>query len=89
MPLGIGFPAPDFSAVDADGEKLSLSSLAGKIVVLDFWASWCAPCSDELPHVEAIASNYADRGVVVIGINRDRSEGAFTGAHRVFYYAGV
>jgi len=84
VPLAVGFPAPDFSVVDADGEKLSLSSLEGKIVVLDFWASWCAPCLDELPHVEAIAKDYADRGVVVIGVDLDRDEGAFTGVVSYF-----
>lgn len=78
--LAIGFPAPDFSVVDADGKDLSLSSLRGKIVFLDFWASWCAPCRDELPNVEAIAKEYADKGVVVIGIDLDRNEDAFTGA---------
>ena len=84
FPLAVGFPAPDFSAVDADGNDLSLSSLQGKIVVLDFWASWCGPCRDELPHVEQVAKDYADRGVVVIGIDRDRNEGAFTGAVSYF-----
>ncbi len=83
-PLTVGSPAPHFSVVDADGERLSLSSLQGKIVVLDFWASWCAPCLYELPYVEAIANDYADRGVVVIGIDSDRSEGAFRSAVSYF-----
>ena len=83
-PLMVGFPAPDFSVVDGDGNKLSLSSLQGKIVLLDFWASWCAPCRDELPHIEQVAKDYADRGVVVIGIDLDRNEGAFTGAVSYF-----
>jgi len=84
LPLEVGFPAPDFTVKDADGGDLSLSSLQGKIVVLDFWASWCGPCRDELPHVEQVAKDYADRGVVVIGIDRDRNEGAFTGAVSYF-----
>jgi len=84
FPLAVGFPAPDFSAVDADGNDLSFSSLLGKIVVLDFWASWCGPCRDDLPHVEQVAKDYADRGVVVIGIDLDRNEGAFTGAISYF-----
>jgi thiol-disulfide isomerase/thioredoxin len=84
VPLTIGFPAPDFSVVDADGNDLSLSSLQGKIVLLDFWASWCAPCRDELPNVEQALKDYADSGLVVIGINLDRNEGAFTGAVSYF-----
>jgi len=84
VPLTIGFTAPDFSVVDADGNDLSLSSLRGKIVVLDFWASWCAPCREELPHVEQVAKDYADSGVVVTGINLDRNKGAFTGAVSYF-----
>ena len=84
VPLTIGFPAPDFSVVDADGNDLSLSSLQGKIVLLDFWASWCAPCRDELPNVEQALKDYADSGLVVIGIDLDRNEGAFTGAVSYF-----
>jgi len=82
--LAIGFPAPDFSVKDADGNDLSLSSLQGKIVFLDFWASWCAPCRDELPNVEQAFKEYADSGLVVIGIDLDRNEGAFTGAVSYF-----
>jgi len=84
MALAIGFPAPDFSVKDADGNDLSLSSLQGKIVLLDFWASWCAPCRDELPNVEQAFKDYADSGLVVIGIDLDRNEGAFTGAVSYF-----
>lgn len=84
VPLAVGFKAPDFSVVDADGNKLSLSSLKGHIVVLDFWASWCAPCRAELPNVEKIAKDYANKGVIVIGIDIDRNEGAFKGAVSYF-----
>ncbi|MEA3238518.1 MAG: TlpA disulfide reductase family protein [Candidatus Bipolaricaulota bacterium] len=84
VPLAIGFTAPNFSVVDAVGNDLSLSSLRGKIVFLDFWASWCAPCREELPHVEQVTKDYTGRGVVVIGINLDRNEGAFTGAVSFF-----
>ena len=84
LPLGVGFTAPDFSVKDADGKELSLSALKGKVVLLDFWASWCAPCRDELPNVEQAFKDYADRGLVVIGIDLDRNEGAFTGAVSYF-----
>lgn len=78
-PLEAGYPAPDFSRTDYEGDKIELSSLQGKIVLIDFWASWCSPCRDELPNVEAIANDYADDGVVVLGVDIDRNEGAFAG----------
>lgn len=77
LPLGIGYPAPDFSGRTSDGEEISLSGLKGKIVVLDFWAGWCKPCIAELPNVEKLASDYKDEGVVVLGINLDRTEKEF------------
>ena len=84
LPLAIGYPAPDFSVKDADGKDLSLSSLKGDVVLLDFWASWCAPCRAELPNVEQAFKDYADRGLVVIGIDLDRNEGAFKGSVSYF-----
>ena len=84
LPLAVGYPAPDFSVKDADGNDLSLSSLKGRVVLLDFWASWCAPCREELPNVEQAYKDYADRGLVVVGIDLDRNEGAFTGAVSYF-----
>ncbi|HDL85267.1 MAG TPA: TlpA family protein disulfide reductase [Candidatus Acetothermia bacterium] len=61
-----------------------MSSLKGKIIVLDFWASWCAPCRATLPNVEQISKDFADRGVVVIGIDLDRNEDAFKGTVSYF-----
>jgi thiol-disulfide isomerase/thioredoxin len=79
-PLLDGFPAPVFEGIDALGEPLSSNSLRGDIIVLDFWASWCAPCIYELPTMESIVADYADLGVRVIGINLDRTESAFQSA---------
>ncbi|UCF10074.1 MAG: TlpA family protein disulfide reductase [Candidatus Bipolaricaulota bacterium] len=76
-PLGIGFPAPPFEGEDLDGEHLSLESLAGSIIVLDFWAGWCSPCIAELPTLTAIHEEHAEDDVVVLGINLDRTHGAF------------
>ena len=63
-------PAPQFalSRLDAPG-KLKLASLRGKVVVLNFWASWCAPCKSEAPRLEAAWQRYRQRGVVVIGVD--------------------
>ena len=76
--------APDFELpkLDATG-KVSLASLRGKIVVLNFWASWCAPCKQEAPRFESASKRYASRGVVVLGIDvQDFSGDAKRFAHR-------
>jgi thiol-disulfide isomerase/thioredoxin len=79
-PLEVDFPAPGFTGLDISGKEISLASLKGQIVLLDFWASWCAPCLEELPTMKGIADEYAKDGVVVIGIDLDRSEESFTQA---------
>jgi thiol-disulfide isomerase/thioredoxin len=70
------FPAPLFEANDLDGQRLSLGELRGHIVLLDFWAGWCAPCVAELPTIRRVQEDYASRGVVVVGVCMDRSEAA-------------
>lgn len=62
--------APEFTLprLDAEG-MLTLTSLQGKVVVLNFWASWCIPCKDEAPAIEATWQRYKDRGVVFVGVN--------------------
>jgi len=79
-PLVVGYPAPTFSGVDRSGAALSLESLRGSVVVLDFWASWCGPCVSELPTLIEIHETFADDGVVVLGINLDRSESDYLDA---------
>jgi len=63
--------APDFSWQNADGKIVHLSDLKGKVVLIDFWATWCGPCRMTIPHVEAIYNKFKDKGVVVIGVNLD------------------
>ena len=70
------FPAPEFRAVDIAGEEIVLVDLRGKVVLLNFWASWCLPCIDKLPLIQQLYQQYAADGLVIIGINRDRSERA-------------
>jgi len=63
--------APDFSWQNAQGKIVHLSDLKGKVVLIDFWATWCGPCRMTIPHVEAIYNKFKDKGVVVIGVNLD------------------
>lgn len=68
----IGKPAPPFVGVDLDGNTIALTNYAGKVVLLDFWATWCGPCVAAMPHVQALWTEYESKGVVVLGMNRDR-----------------
>ena len=63
--------APEFELTALSGEKLKLSALRGKIVLIDFWATWCGPCRDEAPKLVELQRKYAARGVHVIGVSMD------------------
>lgn len=63
--------APDFSVTDIQGRKLSLSEFHGKVVLLDFWATWCAPCLQEIPHFVDMQRKYGEQGFQAIGISMD------------------
>ncbi len=64
--LAAGTIAPDFAMQTADGKELHLSDFKGQVVILDFWATWCAPCIASFPHTQQIAADYKDQGVVVL-----------------------
>ena len=66
--------APEISVTLSDGRSLSLSDLTGKVVLLDFWATWCKPCRDALPSLEALAERHSDRPFVVLAISADHDE---------------
>ncbi len=68
----IGKPSPSFTLQDLNGKQVSLSDFKGKVVLLDFWATWCGPCRRAIPHLEALHRKYKDEGLVVIGINHER-----------------
>lgn len=76
-PTAIGRPAPDFTVADLDGNPIRLADLRGRPVIVNFWASWCGPCVEEFPLLNAAAAAHVDDGLVVVGIVfRDRSEAA-------------
>jgi thiol-disulfide isomerase/thioredoxin len=62
--FGKGDPAVDFTAVDLDGKKVNLSSLKGKVIYVDLWATWCGPCMAEMPHYEELKEKYRDNPAV-------------------------
>ncbi|NJD23225.1 MAG: AhpC/TSA family protein [Melioribacter sp.] len=66
-----GKPAPDFTLSDADGKDLSLSSLKGKVVLIDFWASWCIPCVASIPSMKELYNQYKDKGFEILGVSND------------------
>lgn len=71
-PIAVGSPAPDISLPGPDGKVRSLSSLKGKVVLIDFWASWCRPCRMANPHVVEVYNKYKGKGFDVFSVSLDR-----------------
>jgi cytochrome c biogenesis protein CcmG, thiol:disulfide interchange protein DsbE len=71
-PVALGDPAPAFRLPRLPSGNLSLRDFRGKVVILNFWATWCPPCVEETPSLEAFASQMEDRGVVVLGVSVDQ-----------------
>jgi len=69
--LDAGAKMPGLALKDLAGRAIDPSALAGKVVIVDFWASWCAPCKQELPALEKLYKKYKDKGLVVIGVSVD------------------
>ena len=70
--------APDFTLRDLNGQAVTLSQLKGKVVLINFWATWCGPCMAEMPHIQKMYTELKDRGFAVLSISiddaRDRSK---------------
>jgi len=67
----VGAPAPAFALPDAAGKSVSLESLRGQVVYVDFWASWCGPCRQSFPWMNAMQAKYAGKGLQIVGVNLD------------------
>lgn len=65
----IGSQAPDFTLQDANGKSVSLRDFRGKVVIVDFWASWCGPCRAQMPYLQDLHQKLADKGLVVLGLD--------------------
>lgn len=69
--IPMGQPAPDFTLRTLDGPNLRLNEQRGKVVLVNFWASWCAPCRKEMPHLNRLAEKYKSSGFTLLGVNVD------------------
>ena len=74
-----GDTAPEFTITADNGRSVSVPSFGGKLLVLNFWASWCPPCVQETPSLSRFAQEFAGKGVVVLGVSVDKDEKAYHG----------
>lgn len=93
-PIGteVGESAPDFASTTTDGQPFALSGLRGSVVLLDFWGAWCPPCRASLPHLDALATTYGDRGAVIVLMSTDFDGGessAFLAANGFGRFVGL
>lgn len=70
--LDVGTRLPEIGLKDLRGQRVDLASLKGKVVIVDFLASWCAPCKQEMPVLDRLYKKYKDRGLVVVGVSVDQ-----------------
>jgi len=70
----VGTQAPDFTLYDLENKPIKLSELKGKVVLLDFWATWCAPCRAAMPDLELLHRDFKDKGLVVLGVDSEEAK---------------
>jgi cytochrome c biogenesis protein CcmG, thiol:disulfide interchange protein DsbE len=75
--VNAGDKAPNFSITTEHGKTITRDNFGGKLLVLNFWASWCPPCVEETPSLEEFAKQFGPQGVVVLGVSNDRNEGQY------------
>lgn len=75
--VGVGDKAPDFSIRTDSGQTISRSDFGGRLLVLNFWATWCPPCIQEMPLLDQFQKKLKDSGVVVLGVSVDEDEAAY------------
>jgi peroxiredoxin len=76
--VDVGDTAPSFTVTTQNGTKVSLDQFGGKVLLLNFWATWCAPCVQEVPSLNQLQKQLGNSGLVVLGVSVDRSENAHT-----------
>jgi len=79
-----GRPAPDFTLKSLAGKNLKLSEMTGNVVLINFWASWCGPCREEMPLLNALHNKYAPLGFSVLGVNVEENVDAARGFMKDF-----
>jgi cytochrome c biogenesis protein CcmG/thiol:disulfide interchange protein DsbE len=75
--VDVGDTAPSFTVTTQNGTRISLDQFGGKVLLLNFWATWCAPCVQEVPSLNQLQKQLGNSGLVVLGVSVDRSESAY------------
>jgi cytochrome c biogenesis protein CcmG/thiol:disulfide interchange protein DsbE len=75
--VNVGDTGPDFSIMASNGKQTTRSDFGGKVLLLNFWATWCEPCVQELPSLDQLARRFKSRGLVVLGVSIDKDAAAY------------